>query len=56
LLKESAVSERAKQPHNVPFLVIPHDSVDRIALKMRLRQIGASEGATDRSMESADAD
>lgn len=50
------MSERAKQPHNVLFLAIPHDCVDRMALKIRLRKIGASEGATDRSMESADAD
>ena len=48
--------ERAKRLHNVLFLAIPHDSVDRMALKIRLCEIGASEGATDRSMESADAD
>lgn len=50
------MSKRAKRPHNVLFLAIPRDSVDRMALKIRLREIGASEGATDRSMESADAD
>lgn len=50
------MSERARRLHNVFFLAIPHDSVDRMAPKIRVREIGAPEGATDRSMESAGAD